>query len=296
MILDNKKAVVFFGGGTGLSRILKSANKAKKEDQNFVSIVSTFDNGGSSGKLRDLYDIPAIGDIRKVLSSCVSDQIHNLLEYRFDSKSFEPHTIGNLILLSCIKQNMSIQDAIDNYREIFQIKQLVYASSEIPSDLTIESNEITISGEVNINNFVDENNKIIDIRLKKRDVPANKKALKSLSNSSMIIFSPGDFYTSLIASILPKGYIEKISNLRNNSIWFANCNLTQKTLFDQIKFFRNKMKGFLPKKIIHDSPRDLDIKFSKEFPEVKFVYKDLQSSEIGKHDLLKLEVFFRTIL
>ena len=296
MILDNKKAVVFFGGGTGLSRILKSANKAKKEDQNFVSIVSTFDNGGSSGKLRDLYDIPAIGDIRKVLSSCVSDQIHNLLEYRFDSKSFEPHTIGNLILLSCIKQNMSIQDAIDNYREIFQIKQLVYASSEIPSDLTIESNEITISGEVNINNFVDENNKIIDIRLKKRDVSANKKALKSLSNSSMIIFSPGDFYTSLIASILPKGYIEKISNLRNNSIWFANCNLTQKTLFDQIKFFRNKMKGFLPKKIIHDSPSDLDIKFSKEFPEVKFVYKDLQSSEIGKHDLLKLEVFFRTIL
>tara|TARA_B100000945_G_scaffold8261_1_gene6734 strand:- start:1556 stop:2446 length:891 start_codon:yes stop_codon:yes gene_type:complete len=296
MILDNKKSVVFFGGGTGLSRILKSANKAKKEDQNFVSIVSTFDNGGSSGKLRDLYDIPAIGDIRKVLSSCVSDQIHNLLEYRFDSKSFEPHTIGNLILLSCIKQNMSIQDAIDNYREIFQIKQLVYASSEIPSDLTIESNEITISGEVNINNFVDENNKIIDIRLKKRDVPANKKALKSLSNSSMIIFSPGDFYTSLIASILPKGYIEKISNLRNNSIWFANCNLTQKTLFDQIKFFRNKMKGFLPKKIIHDSPSDLDIKFSKEFPEVKFVYKDLQSSEIGKHDLLKLEVFFRTIL
>lgn len=296
MILDSKKVVVFFGGGTGLSRILKSANKAKKEDQNFVSIVSTFDNGGSSGKLRDLYDIPAIGDIRKVLSSCVSDQIHNLLEYRFDSKSFEPHTIGNLILLSCIKQNMSIQDAIDNYREIFQIKQLVYASSEIPSDLTIESNEITISGEVNINNFVDENNKIIDIRLKKRDVPANKKALKSLSNSSMIIFSPGDFYTSLIASILPKGYIEKISNLRNNSIWFANCNLTQKTLFDQIKFFRNKMKGFLPKKIIHDSPSDLDIKFSKEFPEVKFVYKDLQSSEIGKHDLLKLEVFFRTIL
>ena len=113
---------------------------------------------------------------------------------------------------------MSIQDAIDNYREIFQIKQLVYASSEIPSDLTIESNEITISGEVNINNFVDKNNKIIDIRLKKRDVPANKKALKSLSTSSMIIFSPGDFYTSLIASILPKGYIEKISNLRNNSM------------------------------------------------------------------------------
>ena len=32
MILDNKKAVVFFGGGTGLSRILKSANKAKKEN------------------------------------------------------------------------------------------------------------------------------------------------------------------------------------------------------------------------------------------------------------------------
>ena len=30
MILDNKKSVVFFGGGTGLSSIQKSANKEKK--------------------------------------------------------------------------------------------------------------------------------------------------------------------------------------------------------------------------------------------------------------------------
>ena len=296
MILDSKKSVVFFGGGTGLSRILKSANKAKKENQNFVSIVSTFDNGGSSGILRDLYDIPAIGDIRKVLSSCVSSQVHNLLEFRFDSESFTPHTIGNLILLSFIKQNISIQKAIDSYREIFQIKQLVYASSEIPSDLILESNESTISGEVNINNFLDENNKIIDIRLKKSDVPANKKALRSLSDSNMIIFSPGDFYTSLIASLLPNGYIEKISSLKNNSIWLTNCNLSQKALFDQVNFFRNKLKGFLPKKIIHDSGCNLDIKFSKEFPEVTFINKDLQSSEPGKHDLLKSEVFFKSIL
>ena len=296
MILDSKKSVVFFGGGTGLSRILKSANKAKKENQNFASIVSTFDNGGSSGILRDLYDIPAIGDIRKVLSSCVSNQVHNLLEFRFDSESFTPHTIGNLILLSCIKENTSIQDAIDNYREIFQIKQLVYASSEIPCDLTVESNESTISGEVNINNFVEENNEIIDIRLKNNDIPANKKALKSLSSSSMIIFSPGDFYTSLIASMLPNGYIEKISSLNNNSFWLTNCNLSQKTLFDQVNFFRNKMQGFLPKKIIHDFGSNLDIKFSKEFPEVTFVNKDLQSSELGKHDLLKSEAFFKSIL
>ena len=53
---------------------------------------------------------------------------------------------------------------------------------------------------------------------------------------------------------------------------------------------------FLPKKIIHDSGCNLDIKFSKEFPEVTFVNKDLQSSEPGKHDLLKSEVFFKSIL
>ena len=96
--------------------------------------------------------------------------------------------------------------------------------------------------------------------------------------------------------MLPNGYIEKISSLDNNSIWLTNCNLSQKTLFDQVNFFRNKMQGFLPKKIIHDSGCNLDIKFSKEFPEVTFVNKDLQSSELGKHDLLKLEVFFNSIL
>ena len=58
------KKVLIFGGGTGLSQLLKGL---KEFPVDITAVVSVSDNGRSTGKLREEFSIPAVGDITKVL-------------------------------------------------------------------------------------------------------------------------------------------------------------------------------------------------------------------------------------
>ena len=59
----NKKVVVL-GGGTGMSNLLSGL---KKYPLDITAIVSVCDDGKSTGILREEFNIPAVGDIRRVL-------------------------------------------------------------------------------------------------------------------------------------------------------------------------------------------------------------------------------------
>ena len=54
------KNVVVIGGGHGQSAILKGIKDL--EDVNISTIVTVADDGGSTGRLRAMYDVPAMGD------------------------------------------------------------------------------------------------------------------------------------------------------------------------------------------------------------------------------------------
>lgn len=61
----NKKVVVF-GGGTGISFLLRGL---KKFPVDITAIIAVSDNGSSTGKLREEFFMPAMGDIRKAIVS-----------------------------------------------------------------------------------------------------------------------------------------------------------------------------------------------------------------------------------
>ena len=92
------KKIVIFGGGSGLSQILKGL---KLFPIDITAIVSVFDNGGSTKKLRKELNIPAVGDISKVMLSMsnTNQDIVNLMNYRFkQSKTLGNHSVKNLLL------------------------------------------------------------------------------------------------------------------------------------------------------------------------------------------------------
>ena len=60
------KKVVVLGGGTGLSVLLCGL---KLFPIDVTAIVSVADDGASTGRLREEFNIPAVGDLRKVLVS-----------------------------------------------------------------------------------------------------------------------------------------------------------------------------------------------------------------------------------
>ena len=76
------KKIVIFGGGSGLSQLLKGIKLFPVE---ITAVVSVADNGGSTGLLRRELKIPAVGDITKVMLSMAdtNQDVMDLMNYRF---------------------------------------------------------------------------------------------------------------------------------------------------------------------------------------------------------------------
>ena len=92
------KKIILFGGGSGLSQILKGLKLFPVE---ITAVVSVADNGASTGRLRKDLNIPAVGDISKVMlaMSNLDNDTLSLLNYRFTkSKTLGNHSVKNLLL------------------------------------------------------------------------------------------------------------------------------------------------------------------------------------------------------
>ncbi|HPW53283.1 MAG TPA: 2-phospho-L-lactate transferase CofD family protein, partial [Erysipelotrichaceae bacterium] len=59
------KKVLCIGGGTGQSALLKGLKQI--EGIELSTVVATADDGGSTGQLRSVFNLPAMGDVRNVM-------------------------------------------------------------------------------------------------------------------------------------------------------------------------------------------------------------------------------------
>ena len=97
------KKIVIFGGGSGLSQLLKGLIQFPVD---ITAVVSVSDDGASTGRLRNEFDIPAVGDITKVLMSMSTESkdVKDLFNYRFkDDSSIGNHSIKNLIMTALLE-------------------------------------------------------------------------------------------------------------------------------------------------------------------------------------------------
>ena len=125
----NKKIVVF-GGGTGISYLLKGLNLFPVD---ITAVISVSDNGSSTGKLREEFVMPAMGDIRKVITSLsdVDNKIKDLLEYRFNTYSdLNGHPIGNLLMVGMYNMTGSLKESIEVLTNFLNIRHKVLPLSE----------------------------------------------------------------------------------------------------------------------------------------------------------------------
>ena len=124
------KKVVVLGGGTGLS-VLLSGLKLFPID--ITAIVSVADDGESTGRLREEFKIPAVGDLRKVLVSLseVEPIVEQLLQYRFNTNSdLDGHAFGNLLLTALFNITGNLTDSLTTISKIFNIKGRILPFSE----------------------------------------------------------------------------------------------------------------------------------------------------------------------
>jgi len=105
--------IVGIGGGTGLPALLHGLKQDPGVEVS--AIVSVADNGGSSGRLRNGFGIPAVGDLRNCLVALSEDEslFADLLQHRFScGNGLGGHSLGNLIVTALYQKSGSLGQAV----------------------------------------------------------------------------------------------------------------------------------------------------------------------------------------
>lgn len=216
-----KEKIVTFGGGTGQFHLLDGLRNLN-ETNLITAVASTWDSGGSSGRLRTELGVLPPGDLRRCMLALMEDDNQRKAAQRlFDDRLEEAdgplkgHSIGNLITAR-LDHIYSGQDrGIDAERDLFRIKAKIVPATLTNVQLIAETKKGNIIvGEKNIDTRVKDKNfdpddRIIRIYFDSR-VDSNKDVLKAIKNADKIIFAPGDLYTSILPHLLVNGVSEAI--------------------------------------------------------------------------------------
>lgn len=225
-----KKATIF-GGGTGMSTLLKGL---KEFPLDITSVVSVCDDGKSTGKLRKEFNIPAMGDIRRVMISLSETEplMEKLLNYRFSSNSeLNEHTVGNLLLTAGTQITGNLSDGIKSIGKVLNLKGKVIPFSE---------DNIVLSAIMENGSIVNGEHYITESPLKIKKVYYEKEpeicdeVFDSIDESDLIILSMGSLYTSIIPNLLSKKIIEKLDKTSAKIMYVCNM-VTQPGETDDFK-------------------------------------------------------------
>ncbi|MGF1694937.1 YvcK family protein [Vibrio lamellibrachiae] len=199
MTLYSSKKVVAIGGGHGLGRMLAAL---KDFGSNATGIVTTTDNGGSTGRIRHCQGGIAWGDTRNCINQLITDpSISSMMfEYRFKGAGeLDGHNLGNLMLTAL--DNLSVRpfEAIQLIRNMLKVDVNIVPMSEHPSDLAALSTEGKwVTGETNVDEMTD-NLMRLDLS---PEVPATKEGVLAIEDADCIVLGPGSFLTSIMPPLL----------------------------------------------------------------------------------------------
>ena len=208
----NKKVVVL-GGGTGLSTLLRGL---KQYPVDITAIVSVCDDGKSTGILREEFNIPAVGDIRRVLVSLSETEplVMELFNYRFHTTSdLDGHTIGNLLLTAMTEITGNLSDGIEALSKVLNLKGKVVPLTEDNVVLMAE-----MEGEHNIT--VDKR-KIKRVYYKENPTPT-KEALKAIEEADLIVLSMGSLFTSILPNLICDKIVDALENSPAKIMYVCN--------------------------------------------------------------------------
>ena len=205
-----KKNVVIVGGGNGGSISIR-AMKQFPDHYNISAVIGMSDSGGSSGRLREEFDVLPPGDIlRGVIAMSRYDydtMRHIFYETRFSEYGkLQGFGLGHLFIALAEKYNGGIVDAIRALAQALDVVGPVFPVTTESSDLCAELvNGDIIIGEHNIDRPSKEHQEDIH-RVWLQPTPIMYERTKQeLRDADYIIIGPGSFYTSIIATLLPEG-------------------------------------------------------------------------------------------
>lgn len=191
--------VVALGGGHGLGRVMSSLSSLGSR---LTGIVTTTDNGGSTGRIRRSEGGIAWGDMRNCLNQLITEQsvASAMFEYRFGGNGeLSGHNLGNMMLKALDHLSVRPLEAINLIRNLLKVDAFLIPMSEQPVDLmATDADGHFIYGEVDIDQLSSPPQ---ELSLYPK-AHATREAVQAIAEADLILIGPGSFYTSLMPILL----------------------------------------------------------------------------------------------
>jgi uncharacterized cofD-like protein len=189
------------GGGHGLAVTLAAARQYAR---GVTAVVSVADNGGSSGRLREMTGIPAPGDLRRCLGALANPNSvwTRAFEYRFPADGeLAGHALGNLVIAVLAEVGGDFAAALEHAARLLQVEGRVLPATVLPVDLVAHVDGTEVVGQVTV---ARTRQRIDRLSLDPPDLRSPAEAVEAVARADQVILGPGSLYTSVLAcSVVP---------------------------------------------------------------------------------------------
>ena len=217
--------VVVIGGGHGQAEICRGIKNIP--GIRLHAIVTVADDGGSTGRLRRKFNIPAMGDIRNVMVALAEKEtvLRSLMDYRFDDpegtqEDIAGHNLGNLILTALTKQCGSFFEAVQIIDDVLNVKgDIIPATEQVITLYAKMEDGVIVQGEANIPHL---DNRIVKV-FYDEDVKASPEAVEAVLHADLIILGIGSVYTSILPNVIIPEIREALAKTQGRKVYFCNA-------------------------------------------------------------------------
>ncbi|MGH2403136.1 MAG: gluconeogenesis factor YvcK family protein [bacterium] len=212
-------SIVALGGGTGLATVLRGL---KEYSSNLTAVVTVFDDGGSSGRLRRELGILPPGDIRDCLVALAEAEplMTQLFEYRFRGGALDGHAFGNLFIASLTGVTGDLEQAVKETSKVLNIRGRV---------LPTTSHDVVLAAEFDDGRIVEGESTITATRglirrvsLRPADALPLPEVIETIADADLILLGPGSLYTSVIPNLLVRGVADAVRASSAPCVYICN--------------------------------------------------------------------------
>jgi uncharacterized cofD-like protein len=210
-------AVVALGGGHGTAVTLQAARRYAGR---LTAVVSVADDGGSSGRLRKLLNVVALGDLRKCLVALAAEDSALALafEHRFDEGELAGHALGNLILAGLVEATGDLVSGVQAAADLLGAGGEVLPATVERVVLKAESAGGQVAGQV----AVSQADNIRTVSLVPDDAQPPRLAVERIQAADQIVIGPGSLFTSVLAAAAVGGIADAVARSGAQRVYVCN--------------------------------------------------------------------------
>jgi uncharacterized cofD-like protein len=209
--------VVAVGGGHGTAVSLRALRLIS---EHVTGVVSVADDGGSTGRLRAMLNVAAVGDLRICLSALADPEnpLAASFEHRFSVGELSGHAVGNLLLVGLIDATGNLEESVCAAAQVMGVTGMIIPAS-CEGVVLVASTE---QGRTRGQTVVARTSSIRNISVEPANAAAPTAAVEAIENAQLVLIGPGSLFTSVLAACVVPGIAQALAGTRARKVYVAN--------------------------------------------------------------------------